>query len=493
MQEREQFSSRWGLLVSVLGIAVGTGNIWRFPRIAASNGGGSFLLPWVLFLLVWSVPLIIAEFAIGKHTRYGTVGAMAKMLGSRFAWMGAFIGFVTTAIMFYYSVVAGWCLKYLFATLIQGLPQSSETADAAWASFTGSFEPVLFHFIAIAIGAYVTLAGVRGIERANRFLIPALLLIVVVAALRAVTLPGAWDGIVYFFTPDPDKLFKPEVWLNALTQNAWDTGAGWGLIMTYAVYMRKREDIALNATLVGFGNNSVSLLAGITIFAIIASVAGVGAFDQLANQSNTGLTFIWMPQLFAKMPGGQVLAPLFFLGLFFAALSSLISMIELAARIFMDAGLRRKQAILLVAGAGLLFGLPSALNMSFFENQDWVWGVGLMISGAFIAFSVIRFGPGRFRLQLINQENSDIRVGRWWEVIIRYLVPIEVIVLLGWWILLSIYNFDLAAGQINPRWWYPFSTYSVGTLIFQWAFVLAVFVMLNGWLSRRTLRAEAAS
>ncbi len=493
MQEREHFSSRWGLLVSVLGIAVGTGNIWRFPRIAASNGGGSFLLPWVLFLLVWSIPLIIAEFAIGKYTRYGTVGAMAKMLGSRFAWMGAFIGFVTTAIMFYYSVVTGWCLKYLFATLFQGLPQSSDTARAVWTSFTGSFEPVVFHFIAISIAAFVTLAGVRGIERANRILIPTLVVIVLVAAVRAVTLPGAWDGIVYFFTPARGKLLDPSVWLNALTQNAWDTGAGWGLIMTYAIYMRQREDIPLNAALVGFGNNSVSLLAGITIFAIIASVAGVGAFDKLASQSNTGLTFIWMPQLFAKMPGGQVLAPLFFLGLFFAALSSLISMIELAARIFMDAGLQRKQAILLVASAGLLFGLPSALNMSFFENQDWVWGVGLMISGAFIAFSVIRFGTRRFRMQLINQEGADIRIGRWWEGIIRYLVPIEVIVLLGWWVLLSIYNFDLSAGQVNPRWWYPFSTSSVGTLIFQWSIALVVFVLMNGWLSRRILAREETS
>src|SRR3972149_163962 len=113
MKQEEFFSSRWALIIATIGIAVGTGNIWRFSRIVAQNGGGSFLIPWVIFLLIWSVPLIIAEFAIGKFTRHGNVGAFAKLGGEKFAWMGAFVGFVSTAIMFYYSVVTGWCIKYL--------------------------------------------------------------------------------------------------------------------------------------------------------------------------------------------------------------------------------------------------------------------------------------------------------------------------------------------------------------------------------------------
>ena len=116
MKQQDFFSSRWALIIATVGIAVGTGNIWRFSRIVAQNGGGSFLIPWVIFLLIWSVPLIIAEFAIGKSTRMGPVGAMAKTAGKKFGWMGAFIVFVSTAIMFYYSVVTGWCLRYFFSS-----------------------------------------------------------------------------------------------------------------------------------------------------------------------------------------------------------------------------------------------------------------------------------------------------------------------------------------------------------------------------------------
>ena len=125
-EKKEFFTSRWGMILAVIGIAVGTGNIWRFSRIVAQNGGGSFLIPWVIFLLIWSVPLIIAEFAIGKYTRYGTIGGIAKLAGEKFAWMGAFIGFVTTAIMFYYSVVAGWCMKYLVGSLSGSVISTAE-------------------------------------------------------------------------------------------------------------------------------------------------------------------------------------------------------------------------------------------------------------------------------------------------------------------------------------------------------------------------------
>ena len=151
MSTTERFSSRWGLILSVIGIAVGTGNIWRFPRIAASNGGGTFLIPWVAFLFLWSVPLIMAEFAIGKKTRQGTVGSFAQMMGNRFAWMGGYIGVVAVGIMFYYSVVAGWCIRY-FLLAASGQLLSVSDHSAAWESFSGSqWQPVVFHFAAISV------------------------------------------------------------------------------------------------------------------------------------------------------------------------------------------------------------------------------------------------------------------------------------------------------------------------------------------------------
>ncbi|HSR51093.1 MAG TPA: sodium-dependent transporter [Acidobacteriota bacterium] len=479
----EHFTSRWGLLLSVIGIAVGTGNIWRFPRIAAANGGGSFLVPWVCFLFLWSIPLIMAEFAIGKKTRYGTVGSFSVMMGKRYAWMGAFVGFVATAIMFYYSVVAGWCIRY-FLLSASGHLLSEAHHGEAWEHFTTSgWQPVLFHVLAASVAAFVISRGVvRGIERANRILIPALLMLIVISAIRAVTLPGAVAGLEYLFTPDFEALLDHRIWLQALTQNAWDTGAGWGLILTYAVYMRNREDVPLNAALIGFGNNSVSLLAGITIFCTVFATIPEQAAEVIREPgpANTGLTFIWIPQLFGHMPGGHFFASIFFLALSFAALSSLISMVELATRILMDLGMRRKRALALVYGGILLAGLPSALSVSFFLNQDWVWGMALMVSGLFIALAVITQGADRFRRQDINSEGSDLRVGRWYNFVIQFLIPAQVVILVAWWFWQVI--------QADPGgWWNPWAAESVGTCLLQWAVVLTVFISANRFLSERTL------
>ena len=280
MKQQEFFSSRWALIIATIGIAVGTGNIWRFSRIVAQNGGGSFLIPWVIFLLIWSVPLIIAEFAIGKSTRMGPIGALAKTAGRKFGWMGAFIVFVSTAIMFYYSVVTGWCLRYFFSS-ISGNLFKVDNYLTYWNNFADGYEPVVFHFIAMAFVAYVVLKGVtKGIERVTKILVPSLLVILLILFFRAITLPNAIDGIEYFFTPHLKIILDYKVWLNALTQNAWDTGAGWGLILVYAIYMRKKEDISLNAALIGFGNNSVSIIAGITIFSTVFALSSVDAMAQ---------------------------------------------------------------------------------------------------------------------------------------------------------------------------------------------------------------------
>jgi NSS family neurotransmitter:Na+ symporter len=489
---RDFFTSRWGMIISVIGIAVGTGNIWRFSRIVAQNGGGSFLIPWVVFLLIWSVPLIMAEFAIGKLTRKGTIGSMATLAGNRYAWMGAFIGFVTTAIMFYYSVVAGWCMYYLSASM-GGTLSSTSDHMALWESFSGGYGPLGFHIAAMVIGALIILRGVRGIERTNRILIPILLVILVTLAIRAVTLDGAWEGIAYLFTPDMDRLMDYRVWLQALTQNAWDTGAGWGLILTYAIYARQKEDVSLNAALTAFGNNSVSLLAGIIIFSTIFALSpgeGVKELISGTGSTNTGLAFIFLPQLFQKMPGGVVVqtifSSLFFLGLTVAALTSLISMIELATRLFTDMGLHRRKALWLVFGMGVLLGVPSALSLQFFYNQDWVWGVALMISGGFIAFGVIKYGTDKFRRTAINGEGSDFQIGRWYNVLISVLVPVQVVVLIVWWL--------WASTTWDPDgWWDPFRPESLGTCLLQWGIVILVFVGANSWLVRRTMSSREVS
>ncbi|MFQ6617291.1 MAG: sodium-dependent transporter [Fidelibacterota bacterium] len=481
-EEKEYFTSRWSLILSVLGMAIGAGNIWRFPRLAAQNGGGSFLIPWLLFLFLWSIPLIIAEFGIGKYTRAGVVGAFGKLVGRRFTWMGSFVGFCTMGIMFYYSVVMGWSLKYFVQALTGGL--SGIDHGQFWESYTSSYYgPIFYHFLSILIGGYVIYRGVvRGIERANKILIPLLFLLLIMAAIRAITLPNAIMGLNYLFSIDKSELLDYHTWLEALSQSAWSTGAGWGLILTYAVYMKRREDIVLNSFLTGLGNNSASLIAGMavipTVFALSASVEE--AYAALGS-GNTGLTFIAIPHLFQRMPLSRVFSSLFFLALTFAALSSLISMIELATRIFMDAGISRHRAIFIVGSGGFLLGIPSAMFMGFFNNQDWTWGLGLLLSGFFVALAANKFGIREFRDRIVNTEGNDMNVGRWYDFIIKYLVPIEFMVLIGWWFWQSITVFD------REGWWNPFHTYSIGTCIFQWGIALALFIAFNRAISKRML------
>jgi NSS family neurotransmitter:Na+ symporter len=457
------------MILAMLGMAVGTGNIWRFPRIAASNGGGSFLVAWVVFLLAWSVPLIAVEFAMGKKARLGPPGAFARLAGPKFAWLGAFIAFTATAIMFYYAVVMGWTLQYFWAAVAGDLSAGADTT-AIWESFAYTPRVLWVHALALGAGIWVVARGVKGIESAAKILIPSLFVLVMALTIRAVTLPGAEAGLNFLFTPSWAGLSNYKVWLEALTQNAWDTGAGWGLILAYAIYMRKTEDTGLNAFMLGFGNNTVSLMAGIMVLCTIFSLMPDAA-TQIVGESNEGLTFIWIPQLFALMPLGRFFMALFFLALVFAAWTSLVAMIELATRVLTDAGVRRGKAVAIVGIAGFLLGAPSALNQQIFLNQDFVWSVGLMVSGLFYAIAVLRYGVTKFRTELVNTEFSDLRFGRWWDWAIR-LVVVEAVVLIVWWFY-----------QVRTE---PLmGTFGVGNLLLQWGVAIGVFLAANGWLVRR--------
>lgn len=482
MERKELFASRWGIIFAGMGMAVGTGNIWRFPRIVSQQGGGAFMIAWLLFLFLWSIPLLIIEISLGKKTRLGVIGSFRKIMGRKFSWMGTFVAFVTTAIMFYYSVVTGWCLKYFLATTFQGLIKKDYSGF--WHSFTSSWEPVIFHLAAIGIGAFIIYSGVvKGIERANKILIPSLFLLLIIACLRTLTLPQAFQGLNFLFSPNLSRLADYKVWLNALTQSAWSTGAGWGLILTYAVYSHKKENPVLTSTTIGFGNNVASLLAAV---AVIPTVFSFFSTQNLSHQKvlevmkadNQGLTFIWIPNLFSKIPAGSFFLALFFLALSFAAFSSLISMIELDTRILMDAGLSRHKAVIVVGMAGFLLGLPSALSMGFFNNQDWVWSFGLMVSGFFFTLVFLKVGPKNFRQQIISSPENKVRLGRWFDFVISILLPLQFLAMLGWWLWRSYAD--------DPHNWHKiFSPFSLGTILFQWIVALGLFLFLNKVINKK--------
>jgi NSS family neurotransmitter:Na+ symporter len=314
------------------------------------------------------------------------------------------------------------------------------------------------------------------------------------------------------FTVDWANLSNARLWVEALTQNAWDTGAGWGLVLCYAVYLRQYEDTALNAFVLPVANNMISLLAGIMVFCTVFSVvptlasnlatqpASLEAYPELAeavangqalstdliqetifNQSNEGLTFIWMPQLFASIPFAPFFMVLFFLSLSFAAFTSMMAQVEVITRTLVDAGINRKKAIGWVGIGVFILGFPSAISLRVLRNQDWVWGVALILAGLFFAIAVIKNGVDRFRKEELNHENSDLQIPKWWNLIIYWLVPIEAMVLIVWFLL-------EAKAQDPAAWLQPFKEYNVGTVLFQFALVLVVLISANRWIVRRNTR-----
>jgi NSS family neurotransmitter:Na+ symporter len=452
---------------------------------------------------------------MGRKTRSGPIKSFMQLMGPRWAWMGAFCVFVTTAITFYYSVVAGWTFRYAFAAIFTEIPEASP--GAFWISLTSSFWPILAHGLVIGLASWVVIKGVKSIEKVTSILMPILLGLVVILVVRSLFLPGASEGLSFLFTVDWENLANPRIWIEALTQNAWDTGAGWGLVLCYAAYMRENEDTALNAVVLPFTNNIVSLMAGIMIFSTVFSAVpqlmeqaqsdptvleGLGTLEKavqdgepfsvdlvqktIFSEGNSGITFIWMPQLFKTMFMGQFFMILFFVALSFAAFTSMIAQVEVTTRAFVDAGMNRAKAIKIICVGVFALGLPSAIWMPVLENQDWVWGVGLMLSGLFFTISIIPYGVKKFREENLNHEYSNIKIGRAWDFIIAFVAPLQMILLLGW--------FFYSSWKDNPDTWLmpfePDNLFNVGTILVQWAFVLVILMLANKWIVSKTSGAK---
>ena len=520
MGQSDQFSGRLGLIFASIGAAIGTGNIWRFPRMVGANGGGTFLIPWVIFLFIWSIPLVIAEFAMGKRSRTGTVGTFRIFAGKKFAWMGLWTAWISTAIGFYYAIVAGWCLKYFQLGISGGLTGEGVDTTEVWNTFLQSpFQVIFFQFLVIAITLLAIWKGAKAIEKVNVILMTSLFVLLFMTLGLSLWMDlsdGSLDGALFMFTVDPAMLSEPEVWINGLSQSAWSCSAGMGMAITYAVYMRKDEDTVLNAFTMGFANNSISIIAGLAVLSAIFAVSA----DPLAVVTNgsSAITFLALPEVFAQAPGGAVGAFVmmagFFLALSFAAITSMISTVELCVRNFVDHGYDRQRSVLITSIAIFFFGLPSAIMWvklddagvafpEFLEVQDHIWGYGLMFSGLFIAFSIWKYGyikwkkevelgkapPGlagylgvgvsAFRDDYINTGDNDIEVGRWWDLCLYLAFPILFSVLM-----LSYFG-DMITNTEDV--WNPANPKGLGIILAFWSVVAIVFISLNKFLIARPL------
>lgn len=482
------WTTRLGFILAAMGMAVGTGNIWRFPRMVAEHGGGSFLIGWAIFLILWSLPLIMVEVYIGRKTRMGTMGSFKEFIGKKFSWFGPIITIVLVGITFYYSVVVGWTFKYFYLALT-GTFTADVDSNQLWESFTSnSVEPVFFHFLAVILTGLVVFIGVtKGIERMSKIFLPMLFILLIFTAIRSITLPGAMEGLSYMFTPQWEYLAKASTWLEALSQSAWSVGAGWGLYATYAIYTRKRDDIAQNSLTAGLGNNSVELLAGLTIIpAIFALAPSQEYIAQATSSGNTGITFIYMVELLNVMPQTYIFGIAFFGALAFAAFTSLVAMVELITRNFSDYGIPRKRAVIIAAGLIFVGGVPSALSMAVFNNQDWVWGVGLLLSCLLYAIAAIKYGVEKMRDDI--NEVSSMKINNWWVYSIKYVIPALFVITTGWWL----YQ---AMSWYPDTWWKPFEEFNVGTIVFQMglAFIITPLLLRLNHRLRSSVKEEGLS
>lgn len=423
---REEWGSRFGFLMAMVGAMVGAGNIWRMPFTAGQNGGGAFLLAYILLLFVIAIPGLMAETMLGRYTQRGVISTFRQIAGSsHFHSLSLIVLIVNIAVMSYYAPIIGQALYYAVHSLLLTFFQPGFEAIPFWNSFAGS--PLLMigmHTVTMVAIAGVLLFGIRrGIERVVKWMIPFLVIALVAISIRGVTLDGGMQGLAFAFTPEWEYLIRGKTWIAALGQALFSTGLGWGIALTYGSYLRKHDDVPLGAgAFTALGNTSIGILAVFAVFPIVF------AFN-LEPTAGANLLFISLVQVFPKLIGGQFWAIMFFLGFFFATFSSGLGITEVGVTtIAEETRLNRTGSVAAVSLAIWILGLPSAYSSSFLSKMDFVfgnWGLPLATL-TIIGLVGWKFGPERARVLELNR-NSDIFIGSWWNSIIKYVIPLVMV------------------------------------------------------------------
>jgi NSS family neurotransmitter:Na+ symporter len=445
-EQREQWGTRLGFLMAAIGSAIGLGNIWRFPAVTYENGGGAFIVPYLLALLTAGIPLLILEYAIGRRYRSSPPGATRLLArpAEAIGWWQVAICFV---IAVYYAAVLAWAVRYVGFSVTQSWEDNPDGPEGFF--FTdflqvnetpgeiSTFVPgVAWPLVAIwVVTLAVLIAGIRGgIERANKVFIPLLVAFFLVLVVRALTLDGADVGLDALFSPDWDALGEGSVWVAAYGQIFFSLSVGFGIMITYASYLHRRSDLAGSALVAGFANSSFELLAGIAVFATLgfmAVEAGVGVSE--VSDSGVGLAFVVFPQIISEMPGGGFFGVLFFASLTIAGFTSLISIVQVIVSAVEDrTGLGRNAAVLGVGGAVavvsvLLFANDSGLYLldvsDHFINQ-----YGIVLAALALVVTVSWLTRKLFLLQRESDATSAVGLRGWWPLCLGVVTPL----VLGW-------------------------------------------------------------
>ena len=439
---RSAWSGKWAFILAAAASAVGLGNMWRFPYLAAKYGGGTFLLTYLVLVFTFGVSLLLLETALGRKTGQSAIGAF-KQFGKKYAFIGILASAVPFIITPYYCIIGGWVTKYAAAYLINGPEALADGGDFFTGFITSNTESFLWMLLFMAIVFIVVSLGVKGgIEKANLIMMPALIVMAVAIAAYTLMQPGAAEGALYYLVPDFSK-FSPELVIGALGQMFYSLSLAMGIMITYGSYLDKKSSLTQSVARIGGFDIGVSFLAGLMI--VPAAFVAMGSGEAVAANSGPSLMFVILPTVFADMGGAAtVVGFLFFLLVLFAALTSAISLTETCTSIVQDgAGWSRKKALCAVIGVVTVAGIFVNLGyngLSFIEPMGE--GTTLLDFFDFISNSVIMpivalltciFVGWIIKPKAIVDEvkiSSEFKVEKAWTVIIKYVAPVLVVVIL---------------------------------------------------------------
>ena len=433
---RGNWGSQMGFILAAAGSAIGLGNIWRYPYITGQNGGAAFVLLYLACVLVIALPVLIAELALGRRTTMNPVGAFKALTTSKYWPLVGYLGVVTgVGILSFYLVVAGWTLGYIVKEVTGTI--------GSFGSFVQDPISEIGYFAAfLGLTVFVVLGGVeKGIERWSKFLMPALLVLLLGLIAYNVTLEGASKGIEFYLNPDFSKI-NGSTFLAAMGQAFFSLSLGMGTMITYGSYLPKKENIPVSAVAVALSDTAIAFLAGLMIFPALFSVG-------LEPSQGPALVFNVLPSVFATMPGGQLLGIAFFVLLAIAALTSTVSLLEVPVAFLVDQKKwSRKKAVWIISGATFLLGLPSALaqgTSEFFSTLSLFGQTGFLDIMSFI-FSDLSLPIGGFFIAVfvgwvwgVRNASEEVLLGApptiarlmvGWGFLLRFVCPAMILLVL---------------------------------------------------------------
>ncbi|MCF8010574.1 MAG: sodium-dependent transporter [Clostridiales bacterium] len=440
-KKRESWGSRFGFIMATAGFAIGLGNVWRFPYMVGENGGGAFLLTYVLICAVICVPLFIEEVSLGRKMQLNPVSGMRKATkkGSPWVLIGWFGSIAALLIMSYYLMIIGWIFAYLFKVAL-GTFNGASAAEISniFDTLVSSPIEVFMYTIppAIILGLIVTRGLKDGVEKACKIMMPTLFIMLIILAIRSITLPGAWEGIQWYFTPDFSKINSSTI-LAALGQAFFSVGIGMAAAFMYGSYLKPKEsDIPKDGILVILFDMLIAIIAGLVIFPALF------AFKMMPD-AGPGLIFLTMPKLFAQLPGGNFFGAIFFFLLILASFSTGVGFIEALASTTSElCNIKRKKAVWVTIGVMLILGIPSILSQgpwahvlifgkNIFDLVDYISGNVLLTSGALLLSLYTAF-VWKFEnfMEDTNMGASNFKISKSWKVLVCYVIPVVVTIIL---------------------------------------------------------------